>query len=122
MAGKSTVPKGLAAAGSELWSSIKGKYVLRVDEESILTSACKTVDRIAMLEKAHDDLGQPFLTRGSMGQDVIHPLIAEMRAQESHLATQLAKLKLPDDGGAAKPNQQRAAGNSRWAQAHGAGA
>ena len=122
MAGKTTAPKGLAVAGSALWVSVKSKYVLRVDEDAILLSACKTVDRIAMLEKAHADLGQPFLTRGSMGQDVIHPLIAEMRAQESHLATQFAKLKLPDDAGAERPNQQRAAAQTRWSQAHGAGA
>ena len=122
MANETTTPEGLADAGSALWTSVTGKYVLRVDERSILLSACKTVDRIAMLEKAHADLGQPFLTRGSMGQDVIHPLIAEMRAQESHLAAQFAKLKLPDDAGAERPNQQRAAAQTRWSQAHGAGA
>ncbi len=75
-----------------------------------------------MLERAHADLGQPFLTRGSMGQDVIHPLIAEMRAQESHQSTLLAKLKLPDEPAAgAKPNQHRDAAQSRWAATHGSG-
>ena len=122
MASKTTAPKGLAVAGSALWVSVKSKYVLRVDEDAILLSACKPVDRIAMLEKAHADLGQPFLTRGSMGQDVIHPLIAEMRAQESHLSTQLAKLKLPDDAAGPAVNAQRAGGQTRWSNAHGAGA
>lgn len=122
MASKTDVPDGLSEAGSALWTSVSGKYVLRVDEKSILLSACKTVDRIAMLEEAHVDLGQPFLTRGSMGQDVIHPLIVEMRAQESHLSTQLAKLKLPDDAAGPAVNAQRAGGQTRWSNAHGAGA
>ena len=30
---------------------------------------------IATLDKEWDTLGKPFMTRGSMGQDVIHPLI-----------------------------------------------
>ena len=69
------------------------------------------------------DLGRPFLTTGSMGQDVIHPLIAEMRAHEAHLSTQLAKLKLPDDpAGVSEPNQHRSAAQSKWSAAHGKGA
>lgn len=116
-----TTPKGLGAAGVELWGSIAGKYELRPDEFAVLGIACKTADRIAELEKARVDAGLPFLSRGSMGQEVIHPLIAELRAHEAHLSTQLAKLKLPDESGT-KPNQQRDAAQSRWAQAHGKGA
>ena len=119
-------PTGLRAAGRNLWRDVTEKYTLRVDELAVLARACKTADRLAELEKAHVDLGRPFLTRGSMGQDVIHPLIAEIRTHEAHLGTQLAKLKLPDmpatGDGSAKPNQQRSAAQSRWAQAHGAGA
>lgn len=122
---KSKVPGTLADAGKALWDDIAGKYVLRPDEAAVLTQACETADMIATLDKAWDDLGKPFLTKGSMGQDVIHPLIGERRAQSAALARLLAQLKLPDDatatgGGAA--NQQRAAAQTRWAQAHGAGA
>lgn len=113
-------PIGLKPAGKLLWNDVVGKYTLRVDELSVLTSACKTVDRIALLEKAHEDLGMPFLTKGSMGQDVIHPLISELRTQEAHLSGQLAKLKLPDDANGPSVNAQRAGGATRWANAHGA--
>lgn len=108
-------PTSLDVAGKSLWSKVVEKYDLRSDELAILQAACKTADRIAMLEKEHVNLGQPFLTRGSMGQDVIHPLIAEMRAQESHQAAMLGKLKLPDEvAGATNTNPARAAAASRW--------
>ncbi len=109
-----------ATAGQTLWDAITGVYTLRIDEQAVLARACKTADRLDELETAHIDLGRPFLTRGSMGQDVIHPLIAEIRTHEAHLSTQLAKLKLPDTPGGEKPNQQRSAAQTRWANAHGA--
>jgi len=117
-----TPPEGLNEPGQALWRKYTEKYELRVDEEAILLRACKAADRIAELEKAHADLGRPFLTTGSMGQDVIHPLIAEIRQHEAHLATQLAKIKLPDEPGGERPNQHRAAAQTRWAQAYGKGA
>ena len=87
-----------AAAGSALWSSIADgtKYELRPDELVVLDAACKTADVIAELEHEWENLGRPFLTRGSMGQDVIHPLIAEMKGQRAAQARLLAQLKLPD--------------------------
>ena len=114
-------PASLSIAGKSLWGEVVSKYDLRVDELAVLESACKTADMIATLDKEWDALGKPFLTRGSMGQDVIHPLIGERRAQQSQLAKLLAQLKLPDDNAGATPNQQRGAAQSRWAQ-HGAGA
>lgn len=114
-------PASLSTAGKALWDQVVKKYDLRVDELAVLESACKTADMIATLDKEWDALGKPFLTRGSMGQDVIHPLIGERRAQQSQLAKLLAQLKLPDESAGAAPNQQRGAAQSRWAQ-HGAGA
>lgn len=118
---KPNPPKSLNDAGSALWSSVVEKYDLRVDELAVLEAACKTVDMIATLDKEWAAAGKPFLTRGSMGQDVIHPLIGEKRTQQSALAALLRQLKLPDDAAGAAPNQQRDAAQSRWAQ-HGAGA
>lgn len=117
---KPKAPASLSTAGKTLWGDVVKKYDLRVDELAVLESACKTADMIATLDREWNGLGQPFLTRGSMGQDVIHPLIGERRAQQSQLAKLLGQLKLPDDGAGASPNQQRDAAQSRWAQ-HGAG-
>lgn len=116
------VPDSLADAGSALWSAVVSKYSLRVDELAILEAACKTADKVALLEVAWVELGRPYMTRGSMGQDVIHPLIGEQRTQNAALAALLGKLKLPDEVAGAKPNQNREAGHSRWSAAHGSGA
>lgn len=118
---ESTAPKSLDTAGKALWRDVTAKYDLRVDELAVLEQACRTADKIAILDKEWNALGKPFLTSGSMGQDVIHPLIGETRAQQSALARLLGQLKLPDDVGGEGANQHRSAAQSRWAQ-HGAGA
>lgn len=118
---KPEAPASLDTAGKALWGDVVAKYDLRVDELAVLEAACKTADMIATLDREWDALGKPFLTRGSMGQDVIHPLIGERRAQQSAQAALFRQLKLPDESGTAASNQQRDAAQSRWAQ-HGAGA
>ena len=116
-------PKSLQSAGKALWESIASKYVLRADEVSRLEQACKTSDVIAMLEDSWRDLGFPMVSKGSMGQEVIHPLIGEIRTQRASIASLLAGLKLPDDEAGAEPvNQQRDAANSKWATGRGRGA
>ena len=76
---RSSAPDGLSKAGEALWDSIAGKYELRPDEQATLLGAARAADMIAALREAWDDAGRPMLTRGSMGQDVIHPLIGELR-------------------------------------------
>lgn len=108
-------PAVLESAGATLWSSVVAKYDLRVDEFAVLEAACKTADMIATLDKEWAALGKPFLTRGSMGQDVIHPLIGERRSQQSALAALFRQLKLPDDASTApETNPARSAAASRW--------
>jgi hypothetical protein len=115
-------PKALQQAGKALWESIASKYVLRSDEVSRLEQACKTADVISMLEDAWRELGFPMVSVGSMKQEVIHPLIGEIRTQRTSLASLLAGLKLPDDESEAPVNQQREAANSKWATGRGRGA
>lgn len=119
---KPKAPETLRDAGKALWSAVVSTYDLRVDELAVLEAACKTADKVDMLDAEWVEMGRPYMTRGSMGQDVIHPLLAEQRAQNSALASLLKQLKLPDDPGeGAGANQQRSAAQSRWAQ-HGKGA
>ena len=114
---RSAPPPGLGTAGRRLWKQVQKQYTLRPDEAVLLETACKTVDVIAELEAAMD--GQPLTTTGSMGQQREHPLLSEARQQRGLLNRTLAQLKLPDMDAGASLNQQRAAGLSRWAQAHG---
>lgn len=115
MTAKPKPPSTLADAGRALWREHVKDYDFRVDELAVLELACKTADMIAVLDKAWDELGKPFMTRGSMGQDVIHPLIGERRTQQSQLAALLGKLKIPDGVPAGVAvNPARAAADSRW--------
>jgi len=108
-------PKDLNDAGTALWSSIAAKYELRPDEIARLSAACATADVIARLETAWRDSDFPMVSKGSMGQEVIHPLIGELRTQRASLASLLAGLKLPDDESGAATNQNREAATASWA-------
>lgn len=110
-------PKGLKIDGRRFWKAVVKEYKLRPDEQIVLQSACKTIDQITELESAM--VGQPLVTKGSMGQEREHPLLSEVRQQRALLARAVAQLKLPDPTSGAKVNQQREAAQSRWAAAHG---
>lgn len=115
-------PETLATAGQALWTEVASKYALRPDELVTLEDYCAIADEIAELRAEHEELGRPRMTKGSMGQLVEHPIpkrLTDLRMKRNTLAKQL---KLPDEPGGVKPNQQRDAANSRWAQAHGASA
>jgi hypothetical protein len=114
-------PTTLADAGKALWDTVASKYVLRADELAVLENACRAADMIVRVESAWAEEGCPMYTKGSMGQLVEHPAPKGIRAWQTTMDAALARLKLPDDPSGAKPNQQRAAAQSRWAQ-HGAGA
>ena len=115
---KLKAPSGLADSGSALWSSIADVYELRADELRVLEDASREADLITTL---NDGLrGEPLMVSGSMGQDVINPLISELRQHRATLASLLRQLKLPDDNEAASAGSRsaaaRAAVNARWAK------
>lgn len=109
-------PTKMGAAGRRLWTQVTSTYELRADELVTLEAACRASDRIVAMEA---ERAGAVTATGSMGQLVVHPLVAEIRAHEAQVAGLLAKLKLPEDSGGAKVSQQRAAAQSRWAAAHG---
>lgn len=121
---KATAPKGLDSVGSKLWRDVTGKYDLRVDEWTVLEAACRASDRADLMRDELDI--RPLMVEGSTGQLVVNPLVAEIRAHEAQVASLLARLKLPDDpagaGEVPRSTQARAAAQSRWSTAHGAGA
>ena len=112
------VPESLGVTGAGVWRSVASLYLLRVDERIRLEAAAKMADTLQMLEETWRALGYPMVSLGSMKQEVIHPLIGEIRQQRAALDRALQALKLPDlDEGGAQPaaNQQRSAAQSRWA-------
>ncbi|AHY26918.1 terminase small subunit [Mycobacterium phage Nairb] len=114
-----TKPRDLGKAGSKLWREIagSGKYELRPDELALLAHACREEDLIDMLEDALKDA--PIMVSGSQGQDVINPMISELRQHRATQKTLLAALKLPDEvedagGESTRSTNARAAAQSRW--------
>lgn len=121
---KPTKPADLSKAGAKLWREIvtTGAYDLRPDELRILEDACREADLIDEMEAARRDL--PYMVKGSQGQDVINPIISELRQHRATLTSMLAKLKLPDDAEAdagerdhdPRATNARNAANARWAK------
>lgn len=108
-------PEHLAKPGADLWSAIVGKYDLRPDELRTLEDACATTDMLSTLEQEWRDAGRPFMSRGSMGQEVEHPLIGSIDKLRKSRQTFFRQLKLPEDAsGGASTNPARAAAATRW--------
>ena len=105
-------------AGAALWADVTGSYELRADERRILEDACHERDLIARLsaELAESDL----IVRGSMGQQVVNPLVSELRQHRATFASLMKQLSLPDEGesdnGGALSSKNRAAAQARWAR------
>lgn len=109
-----SAPSGLGKSGTSLWSSIAGKYALRPDEVTVLEDACRTADMLAALTEAWVEDGSPMTTKGSMGQLVIHPLIAEIDKHRKSRAAFLRQLALPDADATPVENQHRSAAQAKW--------
>lgn len=111
---KEPQPADLAPSSGKMWDSVVTKYELRPDELRILEDACREADLIDDLEKHLR--GADRIVKGSMGQQVINPLISELRQHRIAFSSLMSKLKLPDDGAEVAGSQQRDAANARWAK------
>lgn len=103
-------PEGLGPAGLDLWTSITTTFDF-TDEPgklAVLERAARTTDQIHRLEAAAAT--EPMTAKGSMGQLVIHPFIAEIRSQTTVLNTLLKSLGLPESD---EESAERAARRSR---------
>jgi hypothetical protein len=89
-------PAGLGPEGKRLWRSITAEFALETEPHKlqILAQACRVTDVIAELDDAADEA--PLTVKGSMGQQVISPFIAEARAQRALLAQLLARLNFEE--------------------------
>lgn len=75
------IPAGLQKPGRSLWRKITAEFDLEnePDKLELLYQAAKTADQIAELDEAAAEA--PLTVKGSMGQPVISPFIAEARVQ-----------------------------------------
>lgn len=90
-------PAGLKKQGRALWRQITAEFDLEnePDRLELLFQACKTADQIAELDEAAADA--PLTVKGSMGQPVISPFIAEARVQRGLLAQLLGRMNFAEE-------------------------
>jgi hypothetical protein len=86
------MPRGLGTEGQKLWRGVVDEFDLRAEPHKlrILFDACKTADVIDRLDKAAAKA--PLTVKGSMGQEVISPLIAQSQTARGQLAQLLGRL------------------------------
>jgi len=108
----------LGTAGRDLFDSVTAKFELDADELKVLTMASKSADDLSALEAAQ--AGAEVMVPGSMGQERVNPLFAEIRATRALVSQLLGRLKLPDEAVAAAAKSQfnstraRKAAGARW--------
>lgn len=93
---KPRMPSGFGTSGQKLWKSVVGEFDLNRDPHKleILAQACRVSDQITELDGAAVEA--PLTVKGSMGQPVISPFIAEARVQRALLAQLIARLNLAE--------------------------
>jgi hypothetical protein len=108
-------PTDLKKLGTSLWRNVIRDYVLDPAEEVVLTELCRTVDRLEQLHTAARNAES--VVPGHQGPK-IHPLLAEIRAQQKTLESLTVSLGLPAEPSKAVANrrsqQARAAARVRW--------
>ncbi|PJM79999.1 hypothetical protein [Bifidobacterium scaligerum] len=118
------MPNGLIreGKGQKLWRELTAKWEFTESEYKLLEVACYTADRITRERRA---IGDQLTVKGSQGQLVAHPLLAQLRADEEHLAKLLARIDMPEPEQNTKTDsgersaQMRAIVQSRWGKAYG---
>jgi hypothetical protein len=101
-------PADLTTEGSALWSAVLAEMTEdelepTAQERRYLLDACREADVIASIAAAFS--GEPHVVKGSQGQPVAHPLLAELRQHRATLSQLLARVKTTEPA-AAEPHRR----------------
>lgn len=119
-------PADLSEAGAAYFRSVADQHMLTGAEQRVLYDIAAMADMLAVLEASWHAAGSPMTTKGSRGQEVTHPLIAEMRFHRSEMSSMVARLKLeklkrPEDedapirsGPMTRQESAKKAAQTRW--------
>ena len=121
---KPRAPGGLSVAGRRLWKTViadADSQDIDLDSRELmwLEDACRLTDRLDQLEADLAASGS-FMVRGSQGQDVINPVVPEIRMHRQLRAQMLARITVspPEEkqssGVFPRAVQARDAANRRW--------
>lgn len=112
-------PKGLQGPGRGLWERMHATLAddlrFSAKELELLRRACSLADREAALAGLIEQDG--MMTKGSTGQMVLHPAVAELRHVESALTSLLTRISTEDSEGkplTMKQQRARTAADARW--------
>jgi hypothetical protein len=94
MAKRPALPVELGKRGKAYYSQILEDYELEESEVQILLEAARTLDEVEALKGAVSEFG--VMTKGSTGQAVVNPALAEMRQARAMFARLVHQLDLPD--------------------------
>jgi hypothetical protein len=100
------------------------EYVFDVEGLELLRQAARTVDLLERLQSQIDN-DETLITKGSMGQPVSSPAVAEIRQHRQALIALTKALQLPsaDEEGAGRvmtrSEQASLAARARWGRRHG---
>jgi hypothetical protein len=99
-------PKGLGPRGRALHRELAAEFEFDQDPHraALLEDACRTADVIARLQDVVDNAAD-LRVRGSQGQPVALPELAELRHYRALLASLLKALALPDTDEVAEQKQ-----------------
>jgi hypothetical protein len=94
VAPKPRMPRGLGTEGQKLWKGVIAEFDLATEahKQRILYDACKTADVVHRLDVAAAKA--PLTVRGSMGQEVISPVLSQAQVARGQLAQLLSRLNL----------------------------
>ena len=112
------IPNGLGKSGTNTWLALTAAFEFHAGELLVLEELCRTRDTIAMLEKQLAADGP--MIRGSRGQPVMHPLLAQIGTFRTLCDRLTLSLALPADGervGRRRSPAARQAANVGWQNA-----
>ena len=105
-----------------MWRSVTERWALDPDEAELVAQACSVADEI--LRMRIELAKAKLLTTGSTGQEVVSPLVGEIRASREQMRKLLTVLRRPalldDVSGSTISDVARNAAAARWVRRHGA--
>jgi hypothetical protein len=111
-------PAGLKADGRALWKAIHAVYDFEEAPERlvVLAEACRTADVVRRLQTIVDN-ADDLRVRGSQGQPVAIPELAELRQYKALLASLLKAVNLPgEEDVLTRSDLGKIGARARWAR------